>query len=192
MEEKAAIGLSMSPDSNSPSTSLVSEPQTPDSRGLVMTQSGRTSLASSTVCSPKGSASSLWSSSSPGPSPASSSSRGIPKTSALMARSASRIVVIDPGTYRLPLPLSTHTDPASRPPPRHGVPGASDYHPPDAGQRSCHPPPPPRRRHQPVLLDERAGRSPPIPPLRGLQAAHPPTGASLPAVPVRTTWPRTR
>ena len=39
-EENAAIGLSMSPSSNSPRTSLVSEPQTPERMGLVTTQSG--------------------------------------------------------------------------------------------------------------------------------------------------------
>ena len=42
-EEKAAIGLSMSPVLKSPRTSLASEPQMPERIGLVTTQSGRTS-----------------------------------------------------------------------------------------------------------------------------------------------------
>ena len=48
MDEKAAMGLSTSPLVKSPSTNFVSDPQTPDRRGRVITQSGRTSLASST------------------------------------------------------------------------------------------------------------------------------------------------
>jgi hypothetical protein len=48
MDENAAMGLSTSPLVKSPSTSFVSDPQTPDRRGRVITQSGRTSLASST------------------------------------------------------------------------------------------------------------------------------------------------
>ena len=53
-EEKAAIGLSMSPVLKSPSTSLASEPQMPERMGRVITQSGRTRRASSISCRPKG------------------------------------------------------------------------------------------------------------------------------------------
>ncbi len=45
-DEKAAMGLSMSPVLKSPRTSLASDPQTPARIGRVMTQSGRTRRAS--------------------------------------------------------------------------------------------------------------------------------------------------
>ncbi len=63
-DEKAAIGLSMSPVLKSPSTSLASEPQTPERMGRVTTQSGRTRRASSTSCRPKGMPASIASNSS--------------------------------------------------------------------------------------------------------------------------------
>ncbi len=123
IEEKAAIGLSMSPDSNSPSTSLVSEPHTPVRRGRVTTQSGRTGAASSTWWSPKGRASIRRSSSSPVPSRASAGSRGIPNTSALISRL--------PGTSRRrpvsghrPAPENRQPDCPSRPCPPAGCPPA--------------------------------------------------------------------
>ncbi len=81
-EEKAAIGLSMSPVLKSPSTSLASEPQMPERIGRVSTQSGRTRRASSISCRPKGMPASMVSRSSWGVGRTSSGAGGAPKSSA--------------------------------------------------------------------------------------------------------------
>ena len=81
-EEKAAMGLSMSPVLKSPSTSLASDPQMPERMGRVTTQSGRTSRASSMSCRPKGMPASIVSSSSSGVGRTSSLSGGAPKSNA--------------------------------------------------------------------------------------------------------------
>ena len=82
-DEKADMGLSMSPSPKSPMTSLASDPQMPDRTGLVTTQSGPTMRASSTVCIPKGSETRARSRSSTGWGRLSSGAGGAPKTSAL-------------------------------------------------------------------------------------------------------------
>ena len=83
-EEKAAIGLSMSPSWKSPSTSLASEPHTPERRGRVTTQSAWMGRASSTSWSPNGSEARYSSSSSVGTGRTSPLSGRAPKTRAFM------------------------------------------------------------------------------------------------------------
>ncbi len=85
-EEKADIGLSMSPSLKSPRTSLASDPQIPDRIGLVITQSGRTRRASGTSWRPKGILSSSSSTSSAGPGRDGSFTGGSPNTSAFIGR----------------------------------------------------------------------------------------------------------
>ena len=82
-EEKAAMGLSMSPVLKSPSTSLASDPQMPERIGRVTTQSGRTRRASSMSCRPKGMPASIVSSSSWGVGRTSPLSGGAPKSKRL-------------------------------------------------------------------------------------------------------------
>ena len=77
------MGLSMSPVLKSPSTSLASEPQMPERMGLVMTQSGLASRASSMSCRPKGLAISFASRSSSGVGRTSSAGRRRPEQECL-------------------------------------------------------------------------------------------------------------